>query len=66
MLEALCELDKFPPTAVGFDNTSLDVCDSAFSLPVVLFVVLTAVVLSAGHVSAVCVDMQRVVLETVA
>jgi hypothetical protein len=60
------KLTEFPLTAVGFDTTSLDVCDSAFSLPVVLFVISTGVVLSAGHVSSVCVDMQRVALVTVA
>jgi hypothetical protein len=66
ILETLCEPDEFPPTAVGFDTTSLDVCDSAFSLPVVLFDVSTGVVLSAGQVSLVCIDMQPVASATIA
>jgi hypothetical protein len=66
MLETLCEADEFPPTAVDVDTTSLDVCDSAFSLPVAFLVISTRVVLPAGHVSSICVDMQRVALATVA
>jgi hypothetical protein len=69
----LHEADQFPPTAVGFNTNSLDVCDPAYSLDVcdsafslaVVFVVSTDVVLSARHVSSACVDMQCVALATV-
>jgi ethanolamine utilization microcompartment shell protein EutS len=62
----LLEADEFPPTTVGIDTNSLDVCDSAFSLEIGFFNVSTGAVLSTGHVSSVCIDMQRVALATVA
>jgi hypothetical protein len=62
----LWEADELPPTAVGFDVNSLDVCDLAFSLAIVSFAVSTGAVLSTGHVSSVRVNMQRVGLSTVA
>jgi hypothetical protein len=62
----LCEADEFPSTAVDIDINLLDVGDSAFSLPVAFRVISKGVVPSAGYVSSVYVDMQRVALATVA